>query len=172
MGELERKVVIGYPVNSSVPNSGAQLPDVTADDNGNVLTVVDGVWDKAEPSGGDGGSATLIVNATYFEDDSGDYPAAGYQTDALWSDILDAYNSGTCVLFKFAERKDGDYVITPAIDALMLGCVVKDRSEVGQPPSINGLDVIISSVINANAFNFNMNTLDASGHLRFNFYLD
>lgn len=30
----------------------SQLPAVTSSDNGNVLTVVDGVWDKAAPAGG------------------------------------------------------------------------------------------------------------------------
>lgn len=31
---------------------GSSLPDVTSDDNGDVLTVVDGAWAKAAPSGG------------------------------------------------------------------------------------------------------------------------
>lgn len=31
---------------------GSELPAVTADDNGDVLTVVNGAWDKAAPSGG------------------------------------------------------------------------------------------------------------------------
>lgn len=31
---------------------GSGLPAVTSDDNGDVLTVVDGAWDKAAPSGG------------------------------------------------------------------------------------------------------------------------
>ena len=33
--------------------SGNVLPAVTADDNGDVLTVVEGAWAKATPSGGD-----------------------------------------------------------------------------------------------------------------------
>lgn len=31
---------------------GASLPEVTSEDNGNVLTVVEGAWAKAAPSGG------------------------------------------------------------------------------------------------------------------------
>ena len=33
--------------------AGSGLPAVSATDNGDVLTVVDGAWGKAEPSGGD-----------------------------------------------------------------------------------------------------------------------
>ena len=38
---------------------GVKLPEVTTDDNGDVLTVVEGAWDKAEPSGG--GEATVFT---------------------------------------------------------------------------------------------------------------
>lgn len=38
------------------------LPDVTTADNGNVLTVVEGAWAKAEPSGGQGGNNVLTIN--------------------------------------------------------------------------------------------------------------
>ena len=34
---------------------GSSLPEVSADDNGDVLTVVEGAWAKAAPSGGGGG---------------------------------------------------------------------------------------------------------------------
>lgn len=40
--------------------SGSSLPAVTSDDNGKLLTVVEGAWDKAEASGG----AAAIFNIT------------------------------------------------------------------------------------------------------------
>lgn len=42
---------------------GSDLPAVTADDNGDVLTVVEGAWAKAAPSGG--GSDVLCITLTY-----------------------------------------------------------------------------------------------------------
>ena len=45
----------------------SDLPEVTADDNGDVLTVVEGTWAKATPSSGGGGA--LIVHASSEEID-------------------------------------------------------------------------------------------------------
>ena len=45
---------------ATLPAGGGGLPDVTSDDNGDVLTVVEGEWAKAAPSGG----GVLIVTDT------------------------------------------------------------------------------------------------------------
>ena len=58
---------------------GSSLPSVTDADNGDVLTVVNGAWDKAAPSGGgdaliESNSGTSVVNAgpiTVTTDSSG-----------------------------------------------------------------------------------------------------
>ena len=57
-------------------SSGGELPEVTAEDNGDVLTVVDGAWAKAVPSGGG-----LL---------SGFYDRTTKTLDKTWQEIYDA----------------------------------------------------------------------------------
>lgn len=45
---------------ATIAGGGSGLPEVTAEDNGDVLTVVEGAWGKAEPSGG----SVLVVDGT------------------------------------------------------------------------------------------------------------
>lgn len=47
---------------SSGGGGGSSLPEVTSDDNGKVLTVVNGAWDKANASGG--GGDVFVINGT------------------------------------------------------------------------------------------------------------
>lgn len=56
-------------VATPAPAPEPELPEVTSDDNGDVLTVVDGAWAKAEPSGG---SVPMEVVTFTIDDDSGD----------------------------------------------------------------------------------------------------
>lgn len=82
------------PVQWSAPaagaNGGSELPEVTSDDNGDVLTVVDGEWDKAAPSGG----GAFVVHATW-----GDTPETEdtCTLDKTWSEINSAAATGAVV---------------------------------------------------------------------------
>lgn len=76
-------------------SQGKELPDVTAEDNGDVLTVVDGAWGKAEPSGGGGG----VLVATYTYDES----TGTWSCDKTLSQILDAIASGVNVMAKLGD---------------------------------------------------------------------
>ena len=67
---------------------GSGLPSVTSDDNGDVLTVVDGAWDKAAPSGG--GGAALIVNLVNA--------GGNYTSDKTYAEISAAMSAGTPVI--------------------------------------------------------------------------
>lgn len=60
---------------SSGGGGGSDLPEVTSDDNGDVLTVVEGAWAKAAPSGAEkfvityefGEGNALVANKTYAQ---------------------------------------------------------------------------------------------------------
>ena len=64
---------------------GSSLPPVTSADNGDVLTVVNGAWDKAVPAGGVSG---LLV----FDDVTG-------LLNKTFGDILSLVENGTLVFF-------------------------------------------------------------------------
>lgn len=68
---------------------GSSLPAVTAADNGDVLTVVDGEWNKAAPSGGG-----LVVNLSY------DDVTAVYTADKKAGVIFSALEAGQYVRFQ------------------------------------------------------------------------
>ncbi len=107
--------------------SGGALPAVTSDDNGDVLTVVNGAWDKAAPSGGGGKFLEVVITR--------DWDNNTYVPDTAFSVVYDAvYNSepvsiiildqGNCVPLYVQEAEDpnkGDepilrfYVATPGI---------------------------------------------------------
>ena len=71
---------------------GSGLPAVTADDNGDVLTVVSGAWGKAAPSGG--GNGIWWVDLIYdTEADDGTYTC-----NKTYAEILEAINAGENVV--------------------------------------------------------------------------
>ena len=62
---------------------GSDLPSVTAEDNGDVLTVVEGAWAKASPSGGGG---CMKITASEVE--------GSVVLDKNYSEISEAFDSG------------------------------------------------------------------------------
>lgn len=74
--------------------SGAtELPTVTAADNGEVLTVVNGAWDKAVPGGG-----VLVVTATSM--------GPGSTLDKTWDEIYEGVKAGKLVFVRCDEGVD------------------------------------------------------------------
>lgn len=69
---------------------GSELPEVTADDNGDVLTVVSGEWAKATPSGGSG---VLVCT-----------PDNDGILDHTWQEINDAAENGIVILKQGREN--------------------------------------------------------------------
>lgn len=73
-------------------NAGA-LPEVSATDNGQVLTVANGVWAKAQPQGGSGG--TLYVTTAVEGDDT--------VLSTTYADIEEAVDNGLTVVLKLDQ---------------------------------------------------------------------
>ena len=82
----------GYWVDrDDIDEHGSSLPAVTSDDNGDVLTVVEGAWDKAAPGGG-GGSVLLIHNDNNV-------------LDKTFKEIQDASRIGAVILLSDSETQ-------------------------------------------------------------------
>ena len=69
---------------------GGGLPAVTSDDNGDVLTVVEGAWAKATPSGG--GVFIVNLNETIVDNTS------TWTSDKTYAQIKDAFESGKNII--------------------------------------------------------------------------
>lgn len=78
----------------ATPSSGSSLPTVTADDNGDVLTVVEGAW--AAASGGGGGGDSLKITF----DENG-------VSDTTWQQASDALAAGKRIYNINADAESG-----------------------------------------------------------------
>ena len=88
--------------------SAAELPAVSAADNGDVLTVVEGVWGKAAPSGGGGGGGAFYVtfNGDNPVGNEGEY--TNVVADHTLEEAVAAYNAGQPVIFRMGGETDGE----------------------------------------------------------------
>ena len=80
-------------------NGSDALPAVTAVDNGDVLTVVEGAWTKAAPAGGG------VYNVTAAYDDSGEEGV--YVLNKTWQEIHDAFAEGKTILVSYENLSEG-----------------------------------------------------------------
>ena len=98
-------------LNKAESGGGSSLPAVTSEDNGDVLTVVEGAWDKASPSGG----GNFVVN----------FSTQDYQTftaDKTFAQIESAIASGQNVvgsaigyIMSAVQYAEGEYIIFSAV---------------------------------------------------------
>ena len=73
---------------------GAGLPAVTSADNGDVLTVVNGAWAKAAPSGG----GAFAVSVPYSDE--------VWTMDKTWAEISAAFIAGRAVIIHIGDSEN------------------------------------------------------------------
>ena len=80
---------------------GGGLPEVTASDNGDVLTVVEGVWGKATPSGG---GSNVVFIPTVFD-------AGESKLTANYADITQALEDGKLPILVLGDSTNTGYAV-------------------------------------------------------------
>lgn len=85
----------------SAGGGGSSLPAVTSEDNGDVLTVVNGAWDKAAPSGG------IVV--LHKDESTG-------ALDKTWNEIRTLYEAGIPLYFVWEGTQFEDEIRAAFVD--------------------------------------------------------
>lgn len=92
-----------YMKNFSGSNNGqSELPTVTTEDNGKVLTVVDGAWNKADASGG--GNEPFVIDVSW-DNTSNRYVTTKTPEEIATAITADLYNIVMEVRFKLFPNK-------------------------------------------------------------------
>lgn len=93
-----------YEIAKNGGGGGSDLPAVTSADNGKVLKVINGAWDKGEASGG--GASVFTVNFAEKKDQP--ISVTDNAGNALSiADICDAVDEGQVVVGKFIDSVSG-----------------------------------------------------------------
>lgn len=105
---------------------GSELPEVTEEDDGKVLKVVNGTWDKGEAGGG--GNNTFFINL--YKTRSGQ----PYIADKSFDDVKKAYDDGKDIKARYFVNPgtDGSFTI------LTIACVNQQTYDGGLV--INGFE--------------------------------
>ena len=74
-----------------------RLPMVSSDDNGDVLTVVDGKWSDAAPGGGGGGGGGVFPVVITQTVTPGNPPTVSFSADKTFAEIVAAKEAGQLV---------------------------------------------------------------------------
>ena len=89
-------------------SADASLPSVTAEDDGDVLTVVSGAWAKATPSAG-----VEWVTVTKGELADGEETVYVCTTDKTFAELSEAYESGKLLVCKYTDGGNDGYTAIP-----------------------------------------------------------
>ena len=105
------------------------LPEVTSDDNGKILKVVDGEWDKAEASGGLP-KVTTVDNGKLLKVVSGEWSKSGFPQYKISNfdvvEVRNIANGSATIGAGQSSNKTGDAIsgVTGDLTAMVIGVII------------------------------------------------